>query len=339
MLTIDGSLGEGGGQILRTALSLSLCTGQPIQLIQIRSHRTKPGLRRQHLTAVQAAVQLSGGQVEGAAVGSQELRFYPGPVTPGEYTFAIGTAGSTGLVFQTLLPALLTASAPSRLILEGGTHNPLAPAFEFIQQAFLPLIKRMGPQLEARLERYGFYPAGGGRWVADIRPCEQLQPLQLTERGAILKCQAQALRSRLPEPITQRELQTVAALLSWKKEALEAVEVPSPGPGNCLNLIVRSEHVTEVFTGFGQRGVSAEQVARKTVAQVQRYLTAGIPVGEYLADQLLLPLALAGAGEFVTLRPSRHTLTNMTVIQWFLPVIFENQALAEDVWRVRVKAR
>jgi RNA 3'-terminal phosphate cyclase (ATP) len=336
MLTIDGSLGEGGGQILRTALSLSLCTGQAIQLTQIRSHRAKPGLRRQHLTAVQAAAQLSGGQIEGAAVGSQELRFYPGPIRPGEYTFAIGTAGSTGLVFQTLLPALLTAPAPSRLILEGGTHNPLAPAFEFIQQAFLPLINRLGPRVEARLERYGFYPDGGGRWVADITPCEHLQPLLLTERGAILKCQAQALRSRLPEHIAQRELRTVAALLSWK--TLEAVEVLSPGPGNCLNLIVCSEHVTEVFTGFGQRGVSAEQVARETVAQVQRYLTAGIPVGEHLADQLLLPLALAGAGEFITLRPSRHTLTNMTIIQQLLPVVFESQELAEDVWRIRAQA-
>ncbi|HJW27948.1 MAG TPA: RNA 3'-terminal phosphate cyclase, partial [Saprospiraceae bacterium] len=149
---------------------------------------------------------------------------YPGPVQPGEYTITIGTAGSTSLVFQTLLPALLTAAAPSRLILEGGTHNPLAPTFEFIQQAFLPLINRMGPRVEARLERYGFYPAGGGRWSAEIQPCRRLQPLTLCERGAVLECQAQALLARLPDHIAQRELQTVAALLDWEPASLKALE-------------------------------------------------------------------------------------------------------------------
>ena len=339
LLTIDGAGGEGGGQIVRTALSLALCTGQPIRVSQVRPHRAKPGLRQQHLTAVQAAVKVSGGYAKGAAVGSLELEFYPGPVRPGEYTVAIGTAGSTNLVFQTLLPALLTAATPSRLILEGGTHNPLAPTFEFIQQAFLPLINRMGPRVEARLERYGFYPAGGGRWNADIQPCQRLQPLRLGERGAVLERQAQALLARLPDHIAQRELQMVAALLAWKPAFLQAVAVSSSGPGNCLNLIVRSEQVTEVFTGFGQRGVRAEQVAVEAAEQVRRYLAAGVPVGEHLADQLLLPLALAGGGEFLTLHPSRHTLTNQAVIQQCLPVTFEMAPLAEDSWRIRVRAR
>ncbi|MFO1434172.1 MAG: RNA 3'-terminal phosphate cyclase [Candidatus Competibacteraceae bacterium] len=336
LLTIDGSFGEGGGQIVRTGLSLALCTGRSIRISPIRPHRTKPGLRPQHLTAVQAAVQVSGGHAEGAAVGSLELEFYPGSVRPGAYTIAIGTAGSTSLVFQTLLPALLTAAAPSRLSLEGGTHNPLAPTFEFIQQAFLPVIDRMGPRVEAHLERYGFYPAGGGRWSAEIQPCQRLRPLTLLERGAVLECQAQALLARLPDHIAQRELQTVAALLAWEPSSLTSLRVASPGPGNCLNLMVRSEQITELFTGFGQRGVRAEQVARIVAEQVHDYLTAGVPVGEQLADQLLLPLALAGAGEFLTLRPSRHTLTNQAVIQQCLPVSFENEALTENVWRVRV---
>ena len=233
-----------------------------------------------------------------------------------------------------MLPAV-----PSRLILEGGTHNPLAPTFESIQQAFLPLINRMGPRVEARLEKYGFYPAGGGRWSADIQPCQRLQPLRLCERGVVLERQAQALLARLPEHIAQRELQTVAALLAWEPASLKVVVVSSPGPGNCLNLILRSEQVTEVFTGFGRRGVRAEQVAAEAAEPVRRYLAAGVPVGEHLADQLLLPLALAGGGEFLTLHPSRHTLTNQAVIQQCLPVTFEMAPLAEDRWRIRVGAR
>ncbi|MFO1432746.1 MAG: RNA 3'-terminal phosphate cyclase [Candidatus Competibacteraceae bacterium] len=339
LLTIDGAYGEGGGQMVRTALSLALCTGRPIRVSPIRPRRAKPGLRQQHLTAVQAAVQVSSGYAKGAAVGSLELEFYPGPVRPGEYTVSIGTAGSTSLVFQTLLPALLTAAAPSRLILEGGTHNPQAPTFDFLQQTFLPLINRMGPRVEARLETYGFYPAGGGRWLADIQPCQRLHPLTLGERGRLLECQAQALLARLPHHIAQRELQTVAALLAWEPASLRTVAVSAFGPGNCLNLILRSEGVTEIVTGFGRRGVRAEQVAIEAAEPVRRYLAAGVPVGEHLADQLLLPLALAGGGEFLTLRPSRHTLTNQMVIQQCLPVTVEMTPLAEDRWRIRVSAR
>src|SRR5437867_958993 len=163
MLLIDGSQGEGGGQILRTALGLSLVTGTPIRIEKIRAGRAKPGLLRQHLTAVNAATAIGAVDVEGATLGSQELTFRPGTVKPGEYRFAVGTAGSTGLVLQTVLPPLLTAPGPSTLTLEGGTHNPTAPPFDFLARAFLPLISRMGPSATARLERPGFYPAGGGQ--------------------------------------------------------------------------------------------------------------------------------------------------------------------------------
>lgn len=337
MLIIDGAAGEGGGQILRTALALAMCVGEPVRMVNIRARRARPGLRRQHLTAVQAAVALSRGQVAGAEIGSQEILFTPGPVAPGEYRFAIGTAGSTTLVFQTLLPVLLTAAAPSRLILEGGTHNPLAPPFEFLQQAFLPLINRLGPRVEVRLERCGFYPAGGGRWLADIQPCERLQPLQLADRGAVLARKAIAICADLPEHIPRRELQTVAERLSWSDEELEArILSPGSGPGNCLHLVIQSQYVTEVFTGFGERGVRAETVAERTVQRLQRYLAADVPVAEHLADQLLLPMALAGGGEFVTLPPSPHALTNMAVIRQFLAVNFTVEALTPARWRVRV---
>ena len=164
MITIDGSAGEGGGQILRSSLALSLVTGQPFRMERIRAKRQKPGLLRQHLTAVEAAKAVGCAEVSGETLGSQTLDFRPGPVTPGNYRFAVGTAGSATLVLQTVLPALLTASDPSTLTLEGGTHNPLAPSFDFLDRCFMPLIHRMGPSVELELKRPGFFPAGGGRF-------------------------------------------------------------------------------------------------------------------------------------------------------------------------------
>ena len=190
MITIDGSEGEGGGQILRTSLALSLITGQPFRMERIRVKRQKPGLLRQHLTAVEAAKTVGCGQVEGAEMNSQTLEFRPGPVTPGNYRFAVGTAGSATLVLQTVLPSLLTASGRSTLTLEGGTHNPLAPPFDFLARSFMPLIHRMGPSVELELRRPGFYPAGGGRFHARIEPVKRLAKFAIMERGAILRRRA-----------------------------------------------------------------------------------------------------------------------------------------------------
>lgn len=183
MITIDGSFGEGGGQILRTSLALSLVTGQAFRIQNIRAGRPKPGLLRQHLTAVEAATKVSDGAVDGAALGSKELVFKPGKVTPGDYRFAVGTAGSATLVLQTVLPALMLGKQTSRLTLEGGTHNSHAPPFDFLQRAFLPLLCRMGPEINVKLERHGFFPAGGGRFTVDLTPAEKLSPLNLQTRG------------------------------------------------------------------------------------------------------------------------------------------------------------
>src|SRR5688572_16449750 len=183
LITIDGSMGEGGGQVLRTSLALSLVTGKPFRIEKIRAGREKPGLLRQHLTAVNAAAAVGGAHVEGAALGSRELDFRPGPAKPGEYRFAVGTAGSATLVLQAVLPALLTARGASTLVLEGGTHNPFAPPFDFLDKAFLPLLRRMGARVEVALERPGFYPAGGGRFQVRVEPVERLERLDLPSRG------------------------------------------------------------------------------------------------------------------------------------------------------------
>src|SRR5262245_30877359 len=215
MLTIDGSRGEGGGQIFRTSLALSLVSGTPFRIERIRAGREKPGLMRQHLTALEAAATVGEAEVEGAGIGAQSIVFRPRRVRPGAYRFAVGTAGSAGLVLQTILLPLLTAAGPSTLTLEGGTHNPHAPPFDFLAQAFLPLVRRMGGGVEACLERAGFYPAGGGRITVEVTPPPALTPLQLTARGATRRRRARALLSRLPRQIGARELAVVRSRLGW----------------------------------------------------------------------------------------------------------------------------
>jgi len=323
MLDLDGSMGEGGGQILRTSLALSILTGTPVRLRNIRARRARPGLMRQHLTAVQAAARVSGARVEGAEVGSGEIAFHPAGIWPGDYRFDIGTAGSTTLILQTVLPALLHASGPSRLTLEGGTHNPQAPPFDSLDRVFLPLLRRMGARVEAELERPGFYPAGGGRFSVTIDPPPRLSGLELLDGGEIRSRRAVAILSNLPRHVAERELKVVARETGWSPGDLEVREVASPGPGNILLLEVESEKVTEIFAGFGEKRVPAEEVAERALREMRRYLEAGVPVGEHLADQLLLPLALAGEGTFATLPLSLHATTQIDLIPRFLDVRIE----------------
>jgi len=340
MIVIDGSQGEGGGQILRSSLALSLVTGLPFRIEKIRAGRKKPGLMRQHLTAVEAAAAVGRADVQGAGIGSQLLVFAPGAIKPGNYHFAVGTAGSCTLVLQTVLPALLIADAGSELILEGGTHNPYAPPFDFLSGAFLPLIGRMGPTVSATLHWPGFYPAGGGKFTVTVEPVAKLDRIDLPERGAILNRSARALVARLPRHIGERELKVVRDRLGWSEECCRIEEADSsPGPGNILCVEIVSEHCAEVFTGFGERGVSAEKVAKDTVRLVEEYLSADVPVGPYLADQLLLPMALAGGGSFRTLAPTRHLTTNAEVIRLFLPVEVEMRQHASNDWEIRVAER
>ena len=337
MLIIDGSEGEGGGQILRTSLALALVTGQPFRMERIRAKRQKPGLLRQHLTAVEAAKTVGCAEVAGAEMNSQILEFRPGPVTPGNYRFAVGTAGSATLVLQTVLPALLTASGKSILTLEGGTHNPLAPPFDFLAGSFMPMIHRMGPSVELDLRRPGFFPAGGGRFQARIEPAKNLSPFALKERGAIRSRRATVWLSKLSPEIAKRELAFVREELRWRTEECAVETVPHPkGPGNAVVLAIETEHVTAIFTGFGERGRPAEEVAREAVDAAKTWLQAGVPVDEYLADQLLLPLALAGSGSFRTTRPSPHTTTNAQVIQRFLPVSIHLEQENELGWKISV---
>ncbi|GBD26383.1 RNA 3'-terminal phosphate cyclase [bacterium HR30] len=318
MVVLDGSVGEGGGQILRSALTLSAVTGRPFRMYNIRARRSRPGLLRQHLTAVHAAQAITSAEVDGDVLGSEELVFRPQAVRGGIYEFDVGSAGSATLVLQTVLVPLLLAAEASRVVCKGGTHNPAAPPFDFLAGVYLPILRWMGAQVTATLQRYGFYPRGGGRFTVEIQPLARWQRLSLTERGELQAVLARAVVADLPPQIAHRELQVVRDALGWREQDLVTeVLPPGQGPGNVLVLSMESEHVVEMVVGFGQRGVRAEEVARDACDRAKRYLAAGVPVGVHLADQLLLPLALA-KGCFRTLTPSSHTETNRLVIEQFL---------------------
>jgi len=337
LVIVDGSVGEGGGQILRTSLALSLCLGIPFKITNIRAHRKKPGLRRQHLVCVNAAAQIGKAKVKGAKQGHQELTFAPTAITSGHYRFDIGTAGSTTLVLQTILPALIIAKGPSTLLLEGGTHNPFAPPFDFIQRVFIPIINSMGPKINAQLERPGYYPKGGGRLNVTIQPADKLRTFHINERGGISECRTKAVVAGLPRHIAERELGVIEQKLGWDKEYLQVIEQPADmGPGNIVCIEIKSKYITEIFTGFGKKGVRAEDVAKIAANAAIRYLESGVPVGKYLADQLLLPLALANGGSYTTLKPSLHTKTNSDVIKLFLDIKITTNQTGKDVWSISI---
>lgn len=337
MLTLDGSHGEGGGQILRSAIALSLLTGQPVRIVNIRAGRSRPGLMRQHLTALQAAQAVSNARVEGAEIGSCEVTFQPGTVMPGDYRFSVGTAGSTTLVLQTILPALALASGRSTVTLEGGTHNPHSPPFEFLARTFLPIFNRLGPRVEARLERQGFYPAGGGRICVAIEPVARFNRLELLERGEVRATTATALVAALPDAIAERELGVLAARLGWAAECFRQEPVRlGQGPGNVVATEIVCDHVTERFTGFGQKGVMAEEVAERVADETVAYLAGAVPVGPHLADQLIVPMAIAGAGVFRTLEPTPHTRSQIEVVKCFLGTTVQTRDLGEGVWEIGI---
>jgi len=318
MIEIDGSEGEGGGQILRSSLSLAICTQQPFHIASIRANRDKPGLMRQHLTAVKAAAEICDAQVDGAELGSRALTFRPGRLATGDYSFDIGTAGSCTLVFQTVLPALLTATGESRVRISGGTHNPGSPPFDFLARSFLPLLGRMGAKVQLDLTRHGFYPRGGGEIRARIVAGPRLGALNLQDRGAWVRGYAEAYVAAIPLHVAQRELEVIGRKLGWSRDQLLLRALPNDaGPGNALTITLEHENVIEVVTGFGEKSVRAETVAEQAAAEARDYLSAVAPVGEHLADQLLLPMALGEGGCFVTRVVTPHLRSNVAVIERF----------------------
>jgi len=337
---VDGSWGEGGGQILRTALTLSLLTGRPVLIDRVRAGRPQPGLRAQHLAAVEAAATVSGGRVEGAAVGSQTVRLFPGRLRPGDYHFRIGTAGAASLVLQTVLPALALAEGDSTVTVSGGTHVPWAPTFDYLRRHWSEVVRRLGLEVELTLEHAGFYPTGGG--VVRARVSGRWQPRLLepdsspegeptaTERGSLVRSGALSLVCNLPRKIAERqarELQKGLHRLGLEGPAqaagVEVIEPQGRSPGTAVYVEAVFERGRGAATALGRRGKPAEQVAREALNELARYLQSEADFDYHLADQLLLPLALApGPSRFTTSAVSQHLLTNARVINLFLgPVV------------------
>jgi RNA 3'-terminal phosphate cyclase (ATP) len=332
MVVIDGSVGEGGGQVLRTALALSILSGRALRVDNVRAGRRKPGLRPQHLTAVQAAASVCGARVEGAALDSQSLEFTPGgAVRPGTYRFDVaetagrGSAGSVGLVLQTVLLPLARAAGTSSLTLCGGTHVPWAPSVDYLQSVFLPTVARMGVEVEIELDRWGFYPAGQGQARVRVRgsTARALGPLALTHRGALRRAWGIGVVTNLPSHIPQRMVNRARNLLSdaGLKAELEPRRVRGAGPGAGIFLFAEYEHAVAGFTAYGRKGLPAERVAEAACEALLTHHRTGAPADPYLADQLILPAALArGVSQIATSRVTEHLLTNLTVVRAFLPI-------------------
>ncbi|PCJ15942.1 MAG: RNA 3'-phosphate cyclase [Candidatus Cloacimonadota bacterium] len=323
MIKVDGSFGEGGGQILRSSLTLAMMTNQAFEIINIRANRKKSGLLRQHLTAVKAAIKISNAKVEGDFIGSTKLSFFPSKVESGDYDFKVGSAGSCILVLQTILPALMLLNKKSTLYLEGGTHNPMAPPFDFLKNSFLPVLKKMGVDVEMSLKRAGFYPAGGGQLCIIINPIKCLSRVSINEFGDLLKIKPKIIHSNLPFSIASRELSTIRKKLNIDFDDRDCIEqLDSIGPGNVVAIDVITSTITQSFYSFAFRGIKAESIAQNCINQVNNYINIKAPIGEFLCDQLIIPMVYA-KGSLLCSNLSMHTKTNIEIVKKFIDIEIE----------------
>lgn len=324
MIEIDGSYGEGGGQILRTALSLSCLLNRPFRIFNIRKGRKKPGLMPQHLTCVRAAQLLSDSKVTGDFKGSTEFTFSPNTVRAGDFFFDIGTAGSTSLVLQTLIPSLIWSKRKTSVILKGGTHVPFSPSFHYITEVFAPALKRLGIRMEITIESYGFYPKGGGRIRAEIYPATEINPLQVSDRGKILNITGYSGVGNLPLSIAERQKKAALDKIHSGMpdiscpESLEILNAETPGQGTFIFIKSKFENSLAGFTAIGERGKRAETVGEEAAGEFLQYYSTNGALDQHLTDQIVPYLSLCESGSiFTTSCITRHLLTNLWVVGLF----------------------
>ena len=339
-LTIDGSYGEGGGQLSRYAMALAAITSQPLHLKNIRAKRPKPGLMAQHLTALRAVAAVSGGVLEGAELGATEIRFRPGRITGGEYYFAVGTAGSIALVLQALLPVALHADDPIRLTITGGTDVKMAPPLNYLRLVFLPWLERMGIRVSIESVRHGYYPKGGGAVSLVLQPCRQLKPLEAENPGAVRAIRGVAHVAHLPLHILERMAAAARAQLAdlgpVRIEARVLDDAEAFGMGGALVLVAETEHSLLGAATVAERGVPAEQLGQDAGQALRAELETGAAVDIHASDQLLIYAAQAqGASRLAVRKVSLHAQTVMWLIEQFLPVRFRTEAWGK-LYRIRV---
>jgi len=318
---IDGGQGEGGGQVLRTALALSAIRGVPVEIHAIRTGRRNPGLQPQHLAAVGALAQICGAQVEGAALGSQRVRFVPGAIRAGEYHLDVGTAGSTALVLQAILLPLALARGPSRVVLTGGTHVPWSPPVHYVSEVWFPVLAELGVSATLELLRWGFYPKGGGRVHVAIEGGTDLRPVSLVCRRGAARLRGLSVVANLPRGIAERQRdQALRRLEAEGQQADIAVaEAEASGAGSVLMLVADVGGLPAGFSTLGERGKPAERVADEVVSALLDFLKTEAACDPHLADQMILPLALAGGtSRLTTSRLTPHLLTTVRVVQQVL---------------------
>lgn len=322
MIEIDGSEGEGGGQILRSALALSILTGRPFKLINIRANRSKPGLAPQHVMCVKAAGNISGAQYKGASNGSAALYFEPGAARAGKYTFTIGTAGATALVLHTVyLPLALRGDKPSEVVITGGTHNAHAPCYHFLETTWAAYLARLGIKIELEMVRPGFYPRGGGEIRAVIHPCPRVNGLSLLTCPPLTTAGGFSAYADLPESVGRRQAKRLSTRL--KSEGVES-HIPSEewqaaNPGSVAAVIFRQAPVPTLFFGLGEKGKPSESVADDAADEATPFRDSRCPVDPHSADQLLLPLAFSDdASEYRTSEVTRHLTTNIETVRKFV---------------------
>jgi RNA 3'-terminal phosphate cyclase (ATP) len=328
MIEIDGSFGEGGGQVLRSSLTLAVLTRQPVQITKIRVGRSQPGLAAQHLAAVRAAAAICGANVSGDEIGSQWLHFAPASsVRSGEYSFDVaemrkgGSAGSVSLVLQTVLLPLALASGSSHLTLRGGTHVAWSPSFAYLREVYLRTLARMGIEIEVELKDWGFYPVGGGEIVAQIEGQAKVRSLSLVERGPLQRIWGAAVVANLPSHIPQRMANRARNVLADADLSadIQAKRVRAKGPGAAIFVTTEDSFGTRAgFTAHGRKGLPAERVAEKASGHLLAYYDSRAALDMHLADQLILPMALAEeTSRFTTCRVTGHLRTNMWVVEQF----------------------
>lgn len=323
MIEIDGSIGEAGGQVLRTSLTLSVLTQKPLRIINIRAERKSPGLRSQHLKSVSAAREISGGTVSEGKIGSGSISLIPGPIQAGKYFFDIGTAGSTSLLLQTIYLPLSLATGNSKVTICGGTHVEWSPCYHYLVWHWLPYLLQMGFKFEISLERAGYYPRGGGRISMNISPIQDLKPINIVKRGKVNQIRGISAVSNLPRKIAERQRNQVVRRLGNKYPLndIRIADLPSDNKGTVLLLIIECEYSRACFFALGAPGKPAEAVADEVIDSTIEFLDSEGAIDPFLADQLLLPLAIMDLpSKLTTTKITNHIQTNAKIIKHFLPV-------------------